>query len=367
MPIKHLVFCGGAHSVCRTVGALYELEEKHVWKRENIQTIYGTSAGGMLGVCVCLGFDKKTLQDYMIERKWHKSFKLSAEQFLDAFVTKGILGNDFSEIIFKPLLFAKGLSLQVTMKELYEFSNIELHMFTLELNNYVLEDISYKSHPDLPVLDAILMTSAVTPLIAPVIKDGKCYVDGGFMSNYPLQYCLDHGHKKEEILGFRFSYFDEEPYPVKEAVLGEEHAHEDNSTNSKKMVRTLNLSNPITPESNIFDFMINFIIRNVIYIGTEFKQPEIPYEVVCDTRMLSFEIFSTFVKTRDYRKLMIDSGIYYANEFLKYNPNCIQELNAYGCNEEEDVVNDEDEELVKEEEPHPRIEEKAMDLDNNHL
>lgn len=206
MTIKHLVFCGGAHSVCRTIGALYELEDK-IWKHENIQTIYGTSAGGMLGVCVCLGFDKTTLQDYLVERKWHKSFKLSAEQFLDAFTTKGIIGNDFSEIIFKPLLFAKGLSLQVTMKELYEFSNIELHMFTLELNNYVLEDISYKTHPDLPVLDAILMTSAVTPLIAPVFKDGKCYVDGAFMANYPLQYCLDHGHKKGRNPWLSFQLF----------------------------------------------------------------------------------------------------------------------------------------------------------------
>jgi hypothetical protein len=240
-------------------------------------------------------------------------------------------------------------------------------MFTLELNNYVLEDISYKTHPDLPVLDAILMTSAVTPLIAPVIKDGKCYVDGGFITNYPLQHCLNHGHKKEEILGFRFSYFDEEPFPVKEAVLGEEHAHEETPTNSKRNIRPLKPSNPITLESNIFDFMINFIIRNVIYIGTEFKQPEIPYEVVCDTRMLSFEIFSTFVKTRDYRKLMIDSGIHYANEFLKYHPNCIQEINAYVCNEEEEDDEDEVKREGEEEEPLSHIEEKTTDLDNNHL
>ena len=320
MPIKHLVFCGGAHSVCRTLGALYELEEKQVWKRENIQTIYGTSAGGMLGVCVCLGFDRDTLQNYLIERKWHKSFKLSAEQFLDAFNKKGIIGDEFSEIIFKPLLLSKGLPLQTTMKELYEFSHIELHMFTLELNNYVVEDISYKTHPDLPVLDAVLMTCAVTPLIAPVCKDGKCYVDGGFITNYPLQYCLDHGHKKEEILGFRFSYINEEPYPVKEA-------EESSSSNGKRTVNTFHPSKPITTESNILEFMIHFIIRNVIYIGTEFKQPDIPYEVICDTMMLSYEIFSTFVKNRDYRKLMFDSGIYYANEFLKYNPNCIQELN----------------------------------------
>ena len=319
MPIKHLVFCGGAHSVCRTVGALYELEEKQVWKREHIQTIYGTSAGGMLGVCVCLGFDRDTLQNYLVERKWHKSFKLSAEQFLDAFTKKGIIGNDFSEIIFKPLLLSKGLPLQVTMKELYEFSHIELHMFTLELNNYVLEDISYITHPDLPVLDAILMTCAVTPLIAPVFKDGKCYVDGGFMTNYPLQYCLDHGHKKEEILGFRFSYFNEEPFPVKESTDGEE----DLPTNKRK-INTIKPSSLITSESNIFDFMIHFVFRSVLYIATEFKQPEIPYEVICDTVVLSYQIFSTFVNNRDYRKLMIDSGVYFANEFLKHNPKWAQ-------------------------------------------
>ena len=41
--------------------------------------------------------------------------------------------------------------------------------------------------------------------------NNKCYIDGGMISNYPLQYCLDQDPKPDinEILGLRNHFHNE--------------------------------------------------------------------------------------------------------------------------------------------------------------
>jgi predicted acylesterase/phospholipase RssA len=61
MTIKHLVISGGGPSLIQVLGAIQHLEEKEHICLKNIETIYGTSAGAMVGVLLCLGFDRGTM------------------------------------------------------------------------------------------------------------------------------------------------------------------------------------------------------------------------------------------------------------------------------------------------------------------
>ena len=203
MPIKHLVIAGGGPIGLQFLGALEHLNEQGFWNFEDIESIYATSIGTFLGAIICLKYDWSTLNKYIIERPWHDAFKLNGKQILDAFYNKGLYDKKVIEIVFKPLLEAKDLSLNITLKEFYEYSKIEFHLYTFELNKFETTDISYKTHPDLLLTQAIHMSSALPGVFIPTISDNGCYIDGGVMANYPLSYCLQDCKNEDEILGIK--------------------------------------------------------------------------------------------------------------------------------------------------------------------
>ena len=72
------------------------------------------------------------------------------------------------ENAFKPLLDAKDLSIHITLKEFYMYSKIELHFYSFEINQFKTEDISYLTHPELSLIDAVMMSSSLPILVTPV-------------------------------------------------------------------------------------------------------------------------------------------------------------------------------------------------------
>ena len=206
MTIKYLVIGGGGPLGLRYIGALEKLESEGFWRFGDIETIYATSIGSIIGAFICLNYDWDTLNKYIIERPWHDAFKVNAKQIFESYYNKGLFDKKIAEIIFKPLLQAKNLELNITLKEFYEFSKIDFHIFTFELNQFETIELSHTTHPDLELVQALTMSSALPGIFMPTIIDGKCYVDGGVMCNYPLNQCLRDHTNKDEILGIKSSY-----------------------------------------------------------------------------------------------------------------------------------------------------------------
>ena len=57
MTIKHLVISGGGPIMIQILGAIQHLEKNEKVDMKNIESIYGTSAGAIVGVLICLKFD----------------------------------------------------------------------------------------------------------------------------------------------------------------------------------------------------------------------------------------------------------------------------------------------------------------------
>ena len=76
MPIKHLVISGGGPTLVQALGAIQYVEQQKFIDLSNIETIYGTSAGAILGTLICLKFDWETINDYIIKRPWHEVLAL---------------------------------------------------------------------------------------------------------------------------------------------------------------------------------------------------------------------------------------------------------------------------------------------------
>jgi len=284
MPIQHIVLSGGGQIGLSHLGALKELEQSNIWKLADLKSVYGTSAGGILGLLLCLKYDWDTAIDYFVKRPWANAFKIKPEDIFNVYQKKGILTIQFIEIIFKPLFDAKNISMNITLKELYEWSGVDLHVFSLELNEFEICDISHKSFPDLPVLKAIHMTSAIPIAIEPVCMDGKCYVDGGFVNNYPLNHCLKDHPEVDDILSFKNIYS--------------------------------SVSCNITEESTALDMMVKLSQHLYKIISLTNGIPSIPNQVNQSADGMSIGRFIDTLESETYRMSLVEDGIKTAKEFI---------------------------------------------------
>jgi len=285
MTIKHIVISGGGPSMLQSLGAIQYLDSQEFINMNNIESIYGTSSGTLVGTLICLKYDWDTINDYILIRPWQDVFSIKAENIFDAYSKKGIFDIKIIEKCLKPLLIAKDLSVNITLKELYEYSKIEMHFFTFEINHFQLEDISYLTHPDLRLTVAIQMTCGLPILLTPICIDNKCYTDGGIICNYSLKYCVDSGKKEDEILGLKNKY-----------------------ANDKTFIKT---------DSTILDYMLTFFFKLINNVSQDHIQPIIKNEVNIDVSFLSMETFKNALSNIQVRKDLLKQGECAAKIFLE--------------------------------------------------
>jgi predicted acylesterase/phospholipase RssA len=286
MPIKHLVLSGGGPTALKYIGTLMHLEQDGIWDPNNLESIYGTSAGGMLGVVLCCKHDWNTIIDYFVKRPWGDAFQIKPEDIFNMYHKKGIINQTFIDIMFKPLFGAKNIPMDITMKGLYELSGIDLHLFSLELNAFEMCDISHKTHPDIPVLMAVHMTSAIPVLFSPVCLDGKCYVDGGIMNNYPLNYCLKDHPEVDDILSFKNIY---------------------NNAHSS-----------IDNESNVIDVIVSLCSHLLKHAHLSSSSSiTIPNQINQPSDSLSAGYFHQTLFSEPFRRGLVEEGVKTAKEFIQ--------------------------------------------------
>jgi predicted acylesterase/phospholipase RssA len=291
MSIKHLVICGGGPLGFSFLGAIEKLNEEKFLEMDKIESIYGTSIGSIIGAFICLKYDWETLVKYVIERPWHDAIKVTAKQIFDSYYNKGLFNKKVAEIIFKPLLEAKELSINVTLKEFYEYSKIDLHIFTFELNKFETIELSHTTHPTLCLLEALTMSSSLPGMFMPIIQDDKCYLDGGVMCNYPINECVRDHPNKDEILGIKI-YFN-------------------------KQCTFTNLK--VTSESSLLEYIICLSVKSMHFIREHSKLEHIDNIVKCtiDYNPLSLDFMTSAINDKEVRRELYKKGHEYALEFLK--------------------------------------------------
>jgi hypothetical protein len=289
------------------MGAVEHLNTAGFWLRENIESIYATSIGTFVGTIVCLNYDWETINKYIIERPWHDVFKLNGKQIMDSFYLKGLYNKKIIETTFKPLLEAKDLSVNTTLKEFYEYSKIEFHLYTFEQNKFEVVDLSYKTHPELTLVQAIFMSSAIPGLFVPTIIDNGCYIDGGIMANYPLSYCIANNLEKEKEKDEK----NESKIDFKDEILGVTFFRDFSKPDAFK-------NNVINDESSVLEFAIGFFINAMNYIALTVKRETIKYQIECknDEQFLTIDIMKEAVNSQELRRNWIEKGYEDAKSFL---------------------------------------------------
>lgn len=204
--IQHLVLSGGGPAGLSSYGAARYLSSVNFWNINNIKSMYGTSVGSLISVILSLNYNFEWLDDFFVKRPWYKVFNLEPELLLNIYSSKGIFNENFIKTAIEPLFSAKGLSINITLKEFYHFNGIDIHIFATEINGEKLEqiDLSHKTFPDLTIVKAIAMSSAFPIIFSPVCYNERCYVDGGLLNNYPIHECIKNNNCNiDEVLCFK--------------------------------------------------------------------------------------------------------------------------------------------------------------------
>jgi predicted acylesterase/phospholipase RssA len=206
MNIEHIVFSGGGPIGLSQSSAInYLLKENYV-DINKIKTVYGVSIGFVNALCLALKYDFQDVMNYQINRPWEKIFNIKPSIAIYNVVTKkGIFDVELWDKCLSPLLLAKNFTTNVTLKELFENTNIELHGIATDINEFKTVDFSYKTHPNLKIVDAVHMSCALPFLFTPPFIDDTLYLDGGTTNNFPLDLCIKNSNieNTDTILAFK--------------------------------------------------------------------------------------------------------------------------------------------------------------------
>ena len=292
MTIKHLVLSGGGGGGYVIYGAMKYLYKNNYWNIENIENIFSVSIGSLIAVIISLKVDWDTLDDYLIKRPWDKVINIKPVNLLNLWTEKGIFNSDIINEILTPLLTVKGLSKSVTMKEFYDYNNIEIHMYTTNINETLpmKVDLSYKTHPNLELCSAIYMSAAFPILLAPICDNSACYIDGGVVNNFPLNDCIDR------IGGIESNLFDE--------IL------------AFKIGSIISFNN-IEGDASLLNYLYGLIDGIRKLASTENNQIEIKNIVHCKIEKNNLNIWKDALIYEGVRREIIETGEKCGEDFLK--------------------------------------------------
>jgi NTE family protein len=278
--IKHIVLSGGGTVGFSQYGVLRESNQRGFWSIENIESIYGISVGCIIGLFISLNFEWDVLDDYLIKRPWQNVINFTMNSLIQSFDSRGILDKNIIHEIIHPLFRAKHIDIECTMKELYEITKIDLHIFVTELNSYKLVDICHMDYPDWKLVDAIYASCCLPLIFKPLLMNSCCYVDGGFIQNYPIMDCIKSGKNREEILG---------------------------------IYKNLSYTQNVNESSTLFDYIS--IAFNKIFTNY-YNHEVLPYEINLDTPPVGLYDIFDFASSKEKRVESIDFGVKTYNDFF---------------------------------------------------
>jgi len=277
--IEHLVLSGGDVGLLAIYGVLRESAKSGFWRRDNIKSIWGTSAGAIVAGFVLLTTDWDSIDSYLIRRPWDKVFPINLYTLMNAYGGCGLFSVSALEQMFSPLLLSCDFPVNITLSELYDITGVDLHVFTTEINIGQCVDISHTTHPSWRLIDAVYASCSLPGLFKPLFQGENTYTDGSLFCHYPLKPCLDKYAAAVATFGI-----------VKHIIPG--------------------ISETITSNSTLLNFIgkISYMLFESL-LEKQFKTyVTIPYEIDLGVLALSAEGIQNAINKEEERRKLIDIG-----------------------------------------------------------
>jgi len=163
------------------LGCLKYLFENNIIQEDlsGIKELYCLSGGMVYILPILFGFSiDMTIQLF---RRIDESVISSPESvsFDSLFTDFGLFTNTYLSTCMYHTLQNIGINPQITLKEVYEIKPILFVVKVVNVSKNKEEYISYKTHPDLPIIILLKMTTCIPLFFQCIQYKGDLYVDGG--------------------------------------------------------------------------------------------------------------------------------------------------------------------------------------------
>jgi predicted acylesterase/phospholipase RssA len=186
MSFSNLALSGGALRGLSYIGVIRAFEELNILKY--FKNIIGTSVGSFFGLMIALGYTSKQLEKLFMRIETDQLMDINTDNIFSIFETFGFDTGKKIEDFIKILIKKKVDNPNITMKELYEKTHINLIFTAVNLDKNKIEYLDHITYPDLPVYLAVRMSCSI-PIYYNVVKyNEQHYIDGGILMNYPIEY-----------------------------------------------------------------------------------------------------------------------------------------------------------------------------------
>ena len=286
MNIKHLVLPGGGSNFFTFYGMIREAHKENIWKYETLSSIHCTSSSSILAFLMLLKLEWSIIDNYIINRPWETVYTIIPEMCLDMIQSKGLIDIEYLYIFANPLLKTVEWNNQITLKEVYDITKIDLYIYVTNYTTMTPYCFHYTNDPDIPLLMAIYMSSSIPLLAQPLAWKDTYYIDGGLYNNNPIKPCTELNNR-DDILSFNISF--------------------------SSITNTIKLE-----DQNVFSFIQDFLSK-IFNKFREHNNPHIitPYQISIQLPAIWDQSWPTLITSSETRQRLIDNGIPYIKDFIK--------------------------------------------------
>lgn len=177
-----IVMSGGGIKGLGLLGALQYLADKH--KLNNINKYIGTSVGAIIGYLIAIGYSPIEIMVSVNQQKIIEKL-VNAFNVMDLLNQGGVLNFFMFQEILEDMTISKVGHLLTLTQLHYEFGK-HLVCCTYNHSKRECEYVDYISHPNMPCLVALRMTSNFPFLFQPFYYEGQMYLDGALIDGFPI-------------------------------------------------------------------------------------------------------------------------------------------------------------------------------------
>jgi len=194
MKIDTLVLSGGSTKVPAYVGAFRALKEHNIINDnfEGINHIIVCSVGMLYALFLLLGVNEQVIETLMKSMCFSEFLDLDNININDLIFELGLFDNKKITTMITTILRERHSKEDMTLKELYELTNIKLTAKVCNSTKSCVEYISYENEPDISINLLLQMTTAIPFFFKPITYKDCLYVDGGCAGGFATEIAGDN-------------------------------------------------------------------------------------------------------------------------------------------------------------------------------
>jgi NTE family protein len=181
---KILVISGGGIKGITGLGSFKCLLDNNITNKFEI--LAGSSVGAVICFLYNIGYDPKDMYEVLEEIDFTQLIKYIEPEILLVEPCFGISSPEPILYSIYSFMKKKNINKNITFEQLYTLTKTELIMTGTCLNDISLKYFSHRTTPDMQILKALRITISIPFIFRPYQYDGKLWVDGGVMNNFPI-------------------------------------------------------------------------------------------------------------------------------------------------------------------------------------